>query len=46
MRWDELPVVILVIQEVELTQERSKASRNDARSSGAIVFKSVRGRHS
>ena len=31
MRWDELPVVILVTQEVELTRERSEASRNDAR---------------
>ena len=31
MRWDELPVVILVTQEVELTRERSEASRNDVR---------------
>jgi hypothetical protein len=31
MRWDELPVVILVTQEVELTRKRSEASRNDAR---------------
>jgi hypothetical protein len=30
MRWDELPVVILVTQEVELTRERPEASRNDA----------------
>ena len=43
MRRDELPVVILVIQEIELILERSEASRNEARSSGPIVVKSVRG---
>jgi hypothetical protein len=31
MRWDELPVVILVTQEVALTRERSEAFRNEAR---------------
>jgi hypothetical protein len=31
MKWDELPVVILVTQEVGLTRERSEASRNNAR---------------
>jgi hypothetical protein len=31
MTRDELPVVILVTPEVELTRERSESSRNDAR---------------